>query len=78
MNEEPGLRPLKGKTESPMPLICGACRHKWKDAQSFPVDISAWLKKLRKIKCPNCGAGRKDLKIPFGDEAASILQANRR
>ena len=47
-----------------MSLFCTVCRHEWAEPQALPMEVSVWVKKTMSIKCPNCGAGTKDLRIP--------------
>lgn len=57
-----------------MPLICTPCGYQWAEPQQLPIDMGAWLKKFRKLKCPYCGASMKHLQIAFGAAAKFILE----
>lgn len=65
----PGGRMSDGR----MPLACTLCEHKWTEPQLLPMEMGAWLTKLQKLKCPNCGAIKKHLQVLFGSEAERIL-----
>lgn len=45
---------------------CKACGHRWDEPQDLPMEVGDWLKQFRKIKCPKCGAGIKQITLLFG------------
>lgn len=60
-----------------LPLKCTVCDHAWDEPQQLPMEMSVWLKKFRKLKCPKCNAPLKKLAIPFGSATATIQEVAR-
>jgi Zn finger protein HypA/HybF involved in hydrogenase expression len=50
-----------------LPCKCKACGRAWDEPQQLPMEMSVWLKKFKKLTCPTCGAGIKQIVLPFGD-----------
>jgi rubredoxin len=48
-------------------MRCGKCQHSWAPA-SLPIEVRQFLRLMKGIRCPSCGAGGRDMF--FGPGAA--------
>jgi hypothetical protein len=61
--------------DNQLPCKCKQCGECWDQPQHLPMEMSAWIKTIRKLKCPKCSANYKNISIPFGDGPPRISVA---
>lgn len=49
-------------SRAPMNVRCGACDHVWAVAY-MPMEVSQLARIIRAARCPNCGAGSRQMFI---------------
>lgn len=54
------------RTDANMPLKCRDCGAQWEERFGLPMNLSAFVKKVKGIACPECGGEKIDM-LPEGD-----------
>lgn len=48
---------------------CKKCGERWDQPQDLPMEMTAWLKTLKHLRCPKCNANWKEITTLWGSEA---------
>ena len=48
-----------------LPMQCKACKHEWREPLALPMDLLLFSKRIKRVHCPKCDVGSKNLQISF-------------
>jgi DNA-directed RNA polymerase subunit M/transcription elongation factor TFIIS len=51
--------------ENTLPCRCKDCAHEWEQPQGLPMEMTAWVKAVKKVHCPKCKS--KHIVFAFSD-----------
>ena len=50
-----------------LPVTC-KCGQEWDQSFALPMEMSDWIKRIKNMKCPACGAKGKSLTVSFSPQ----------
>lgn len=46
---------------------CAKCDHRWTFVLDMPMEVTAFVREIKRMRCPNCNASARHVLLPIGE-----------